>query len=61
MSNKKPAPLIPQKSNTRCPVCGEISYSAGGIHPQCAAERADAKRMKQVRQSRAASDAGGGA
>jgi hypothetical protein len=24
-----------------CPVCGKVSYSAGGIHPQCAAKRAD--------------------
>jgi endogenous inhibitor of DNA gyrase (YacG/DUF329 family) len=24
-----------------CPVCGKKSYSRGGIHPQCASERAD--------------------
>jgi hypothetical protein len=24
-----------------CPVCGKTTYSRGGIHPQCASERAD--------------------
>lgn len=24
-----------------CPVCGKPAYSQGGIHPQCASERAD--------------------
>ena len=24
----------------RCPVCGKATYSHGGVHPQCSAERA---------------------
>jgi len=32
-----------------CPVCGAVSYSRGGIHPQCAQQQADAPRMKRVR------------
>ncbi len=24
-----------------CPVCGQTTYSQGGIHPQCAVNRAD--------------------
>ncbi|MGE4002131.1 MAG: hypothetical protein AB7I48_18135, partial [Planctomycetaceae bacterium] len=48
MSAKKPDPLISAKTHERCPVCGEISYSVGGVHPQCAVRQADAKRMKRV-------------
>ncbi len=36
MSNRKPAPLIPPQNRKQCPVCGEPSYSADGVHPQCA-------------------------
>ena len=35
-----------------CPVCGTRSYSRGGIHPQCAQQRADAKRMERVKAKR---------
>lgn len=31
-----------------CPVCGQSSYSLGGIHPQCSVTLADAKRKKQL-------------
>jgi hypothetical protein len=30
----------------QCPVCGKTSYSAVGIHPQCAVQQADAPRRK---------------
>jgi hypothetical protein len=39
-----------------CPVCGKASYSLGGIHPQCAMERADAKRKKQLKAKEQASN-----
>jgi hypothetical protein len=51
MYSKKPVPLrlshvpLPRL----CPVCGAVSYSREGIHPQCAEQRADASRMERVR------------
>jgi hypothetical protein len=44
MSEKKPQPLIPARIRNRCPVCGEVSYSRSGIHPQCSVRKADEKR-----------------
>jgi hypothetical protein len=49
MSNKKPQPLVFGKKHDPCPVCGEISYSLGGVHPQCAARQADEKRMSRIK------------
>ncbi|MEO1999894.1 MAG: hypothetical protein ABGZ17_32020 [Planctomycetaceae bacterium] len=46
MSHKKPQPLITSRTPDPCPVCGEISYSRAGVHPQCAVLQADAKRLK---------------
>jgi hypothetical protein len=34
--NRKPAPLIEATKRASCPVCGKPTYSASGIHPQCA-------------------------
>jgi hypothetical protein len=48
MSEKKPEPLIPPRTRERCPVCGEISYSLAGVHPQCAVRQADEKRMNRT-------------
>ena len=56
MSNKKPAPLFQRQSNQPCPVCGAISYSRAGIHPQCASKRADAERMRGVSRTSAGKD-----
>ncbi|MFK7819267.1 MAG: hypothetical protein AB8G99_11145 [Planctomycetaceae bacterium] len=42
MSNRKPAPLIPPQNRKQCPVCGEPSYSAEGVHPQCAKRQTEA-------------------
>ena len=52
--NKKPVPLLLVGAAPRrlCPVCGVVSYSREGIHPQCAAHTADAPRMKHVRAAR---------
>ena len=40
-NNKRPLPLNPTEQRKLCPVCGEASYSAAGIHPQCAVRQAD--------------------
>ena len=48
MSEKKPIPIIVERSRV-CPVCGKRSYSAAGVHPQCAMKRADALRKQQQR------------
>jgi len=46
MSHSKPKLVGPARAV--CPVCRTTAYSAGGIHPQCAAVQADrlAPRMK---------------
>lgn len=49
MSTRKPEPLIFRQARAQCPVCGETSYSAGGIHPQCSVQHADAQRMKNIK------------
>ena len=56
MQHKRPTPLAdaPQKPRRVCPVCGAAAYSRSGIHPQCAAQRADAMRMARVKASRKA-------
>lgn len=59
MQHKKPVPMIEEGSKPRrvCPVCGSVSYSRQGVHPQCAREQADAARMTLVKQARAAAQA----
>ena len=47
--NQKPEPLYPSRNRKHCPVCGKVSYSAAGIHPQCAMDQADAKRIQEVK------------
>jgi len=47
----KPVPLYTAPLRKRCPVCGFTSYSAEGIHPQCAAEQADAERLAEYKRS----------
>jgi hypothetical protein len=45
----KPHPLYADSpERPRCPVCGAVSYSSAGIHPQCAVKQADAERMAQL-------------
>jgi predicted nucleic-acid-binding Zn-ribbon protein len=44
MSNKKPDPIFQSSQPNVCPICGSASYSAAGIHPQCAVKQADEKR-----------------
>jgi hypothetical protein len=49
MNAKRPGPLFAAPSRPVCPVCGAPSYSRAGIHPQCAQDRADEKRMQEVK------------
>ncbi|MCH8830416.1 MAG: hypothetical protein IID45_12645 [Planctomycetes bacterium] len=44
--------MIPRRTHERCPVCGEISYSLAGVHPQCAVRQADAKRLKRIKRDK---------
>ncbi len=48
MTYKKPLPLIRRRKHEPCPVCGEISYSLTGVHPQCAVRQADLKRLERI-------------
>jgi hypothetical protein len=54
MSSEKSVILEPQRPKTLCPVCGTPTYSAGGIHPQCAMLQADAARVSRLRTAKAA-------
>jgi len=47
----KPIPLYDPASRKRCPVCGEFSYSIGGVHPQCCVRRDDAERVQRLKQA----------
>jgi len=48
MHQKKPEPLFQDPPAQKfCPVCGEVSYSKAGIHPQCAVTQADSLRRKR--------------
>ena len=42
MSEKKPEPMYFPVVRKNCPVCGKVSYSLSGEHPQCALVRGDA-------------------
>jgi hypothetical protein len=51
MHQKEPVPLllVNAPAPRLRPVCGAVSYSRDGIHPQCAEQQADASRMERVR------------
>lgn len=51
MHVKKPEPLPTGsgKAVRICEICGQASYSASGIHPQCAQEQADARRVARIK------------
>ena len=49
MPHKKPQPLFPAKANKHCPVCGQVSYSRDGIHPQCSEKQADDARVERTK------------
>lgn len=48
VNEKKPTPVIAERTSKTCAVCGQRSYSPGGIHPQCAMALADAPRKAQL-------------
>lgn len=52
----KPLPLLTPDNNPQrvCSVCGKVSYSRGGVHPQCAEESADAARVKLLKEAQKA-------
>src|SRR5207253_787027 len=49
MNHKKPTPVIGEPLGKVCPVCGRRSYSASGVHPQCAEHQADAPRCDRLK------------
>lgn len=53
MSIKKPVPMVATSHGSVCPVCGKLSYSNYGIHPQCAMLRADAKLRGKAKKRKA--------
>ena len=57
MSEKKPTPDLGDRARKRCPVCGEPSFSAAGVHPQCSAKKADAERSLKLKKERLAGEA----
>jgi len=42
VSEKKPELIYFPAVRNFCPVCGQVSYSRSGEHPQCSVARADA-------------------
>jgi hypothetical protein len=48
MSEKKPTPIVIQRTDKNCPVCGKRSYSRDGVHPQCSMVQADAPRKLRL-------------
>ena len=54
MNIRKNAPTIATARGAPCPVCGQTSYSRGGVHPQCSALRADEPHIAELKRDRAA-------
>ena len=58
VSEKKPETIYFPDVRKFCPVCGKVSYSLSGEHPQCAVTRSDfalkAKQKKRDDRRRAA-------
>ncbi len=44
MNESKPTVVYVARNGKTCPVCHQKSYSRDGIHPQCAALKADEPR-----------------
>lgn len=56
MSEKKPYPIYTQKKRENCPVCGQVSYSQTGIHPQCAVKLVDNERKDEIKRKKQEED-----
>jgi hypothetical protein len=56
MDRKKPIPFPPRHDKPRhvCSICGVVSYSHGGIHPQCAQTQADAPSVEGLKSAKKA-------
>ena len=52
MSIKKPVLEVPHVDRKHCPVCGQVTYSRDGIHPQCAVQQADAPRRARLQEEK---------
>jgi hypothetical protein len=52
MAEKKPPSFVRTGVQNRCPVCGEISYSQAGVHPQCSMRQADQKRSLSLKRAK---------
>ena len=48
MNIRKTVPLVTQPNRKSCPICGQVTYSSNGIHPQCAVSQADAPRQARL-------------
>jgi hypothetical protein len=48
MNSQKPEPIFTVPAPRLCPICKKPSYSAEGIHPQCAVVQADAPRQARL-------------
>lgn len=53
MSSEKSVIVVKPVPKNICPICNRASYSAGGIHPQCAMQQADEIRVSMIRAARA--------
>jgi predicted RNA-binding Zn-ribbon protein involved in translation (DUF1610 family) len=51
---EEPILIVPQPPKNLCPICGQVTYSAGGIHPQCAMQQADEPRLARMKTRKAA-------
>jgi hypothetical protein len=52
MSEKKPKALNPVRARNCCPICGKVSYSRAGVHPQCSVRQADKERTMRMARER---------
>ena len=52
MSKRKPPSFMIATTQNRCPVCGEISYSRAGVHPQCSVRQADDENATALKSAR---------
>ena len=57
MNIKKNVPTIATSTGKICPVCGNASYSLGGVHPQCSFLLADQELSVLQKQARDAAEA----
>jgi endogenous inhibitor of DNA gyrase (YacG/DUF329 family) len=53
MSTEEFIVVVPRPPRNLCPICGKASYSAGGVHPQCAMQQADEPRLARLKAAKA--------